>query len=181
MRDEKDLNLTVNTILQNWTDKLQIPKAMLYTIYLANFTFTGFSFTKCRDSIVALMSAKINDDPDRSCALVIPPNTGPYKSAYDSGAAEESSRDFFDLLRDTSYDMAVQDCSIFWEPASMWSRPGNFVRICSCASPSSARVLREVPTSVESWQMWREVAPHTRAHLRGASSSSEGPQVNFAQ
>ena len=78
VRDEKDLNLTMNTLLQNWTDKLQTPRAMLYKIYVANFTFAGFTFTKYRDSIISLISAKISDDPDRSCALVIPPNTGPF-------------------------------------------------------------------------------------------------------
>ena len=126
VRDGKDLNLTMNTFLQNWTDKLQTPRAMLYKIYVANFTFTGFNFTKYKDALITLIGSKLSDDPDRSCALVIPPNTGPYKSAYDIGAAEESSRDLFDLLRDASFDMAVQDCSIFWEPASMWSRSRKF-------------------------------------------------------
>ena len=126
VRDEKDLNLTLNTFLQNWTDKLQIPRAMVYKIYVANFTFSGYNFTQHRDAIVTLISAKISDDPDRSCALVIPPNTGPYRSAYDIGAAETSTKDLFDLLRDPSFDMAVQDCSIFWEPASMWSRSKKF-------------------------------------------------------
>ena len=88
MRDEKDLNLTVNTILMNWTDKLQIPKAMLFKIYVANLTFTGFNFTKYKDSFISSISAKINDDLDRSCAIAIPPNTGTYKSAHNAGTAE---------------------------------------------------------------------------------------------
>ena len=117
------------------TDKLQIPRAMVYKICVANFTFSGYNFTKHRDAIVTLISAKISDDPDRSCALVIPPKTGPYRSAYDIGAAETSTRDLFDLLRDPSFDMAVQDCSIFWEPDSMWSRSRKFCQeIFMCIS-----------------------------------------------
>ena len=81
-----------------------------------------FNFTRYRCSLVALMRTTNSDGPDPSCALVIPLNTGPYTSAYDIGVAEESSRDLFDLLRHTADDMAVQDFSIFWEPASRWSR-----------------------------------------------------------
>ena len=51
VRDEKDLNLTMNTFLHNWTDKLQIPRAMLFLIFVVNFTFNGFNFTRYRDSL----------------------------------------------------------------------------------------------------------------------------------
>ena len=141
VRDEKDLNLTVNTFLQNWTDKLQLPRPLLYKVYVANLTFAGFNFAKHRDALVALISSKISDDPDRSCAIIIPPNTGPYKTAYDTEAAEQSSRDLFDLLRDPGFDLVVQDCSIFWEASTMWSKSRKlfsaYVHVHLKAAPAS--------------------------------------------
>ena len=60
VRDDKDSNLSLNTLLQNWTDKLSIARPLLYKVYVVNFTFAGFNSGKHRDSLVTLISAMIN-------------------------------------------------------------------------------------------------------------------------
>ena len=54
--------------------------------------------------------------------MIITPNTGPFKQTYNETAAEVVRRGLLDNLRDDINNMLVKDCSVFFDPKSMWSK-----------------------------------------------------------
>ena len=121
LRGSGDLLLSINTILGNWADRLEAPVPATFKVYVVNCTFLGFHFYSKRNEITAAIAAKLSDDPERSCALWIAPNAGPYKQTFDRPACEKGVAELLDHLRDEAYAMKVEVCQVMWDPTTMWS------------------------------------------------------------
>ena len=117
-----DIAYTATTICDNFGDLLQVPRSSVFKIYVVNLTFLGYHAMSNEADITTLIRSKLGDDPERSCGLIITPNTGPYKQTYDETAAEVVRRGLLDNLRDDVNNMIVKDCSVFFDPKSMWSK-----------------------------------------------------------
>ena len=117
-----DIAYTATTICDNFGDLLQVPRSSVFKIYVVNLTFLGYHAMSNEADITTLLRSKLGDDPERSCGLIITPNTGPFKQTYNETAAEVVRRGLLDNLRDDINNMLVKDCSVFFDPKSMWSK-----------------------------------------------------------
>lgn len=118
----QDAPSLTTTMVENFAEHLGVQKANTYKIYVANLTFVGAAYEKKIPEVISIIRDKILNDPERSCAVVVAPNTGSYRQTYDEDAAEKSRREVLDLLRDDANEFMVADCTLFFDPASMWSK-----------------------------------------------------------
>ena len=109
-------------MVDNYAEQSGVPKSTVFKVYVVNLTFLGSAYEKHLGDCVSIVRDKMLNDPERTCALFIAPNTGPYKQTYDEAAAEKARREVFDTLRDDSNEFCVADVTVFFDPATMWSK-----------------------------------------------------------
>ena len=71
-----DIAYTATTICDNFGDLLQVPRSSVVKIYVVSLTFLGYHAMSNEADITTLLRSKLGDDPERSCGLIITPNTG---------------------------------------------------------------------------------------------------------
>ena len=122
LKRQADVPATITSMVDNYAEQSGVPKSTVFKVYVVNFTFLGSSYEKHLSDCVSIVRDKMLNDPERTCALFIAPNTGPYKQTYDEAAAEKARREVFDTLRDDSNEFCVADVTVFFDPATMWSK-----------------------------------------------------------
>lgn len=122
LKKYQDMPATLTMMLDNYAERSGVPKSNVFQVYILNSTFLGSAITTKGKEIIPVIKDKLMGEPERACAIVIAPNTGPYKQTYDTAACENTRRDLLDELRDASNDMIVKDCSVFFDPKTMWSK-----------------------------------------------------------
>lgn len=122
LKSQMDAPSAITTMVENFAEHLATPKHELYKVYVANLTFVGSSYEKRIAELVAIVKDKLLNDQERSCVLIVAPNTGSYKQTYDEKAAEMARRDVLDMLRDDAHEFSVAEVTVFIDPASMWSK-----------------------------------------------------------
>ena len=120
LKTHMDIPSTATAICDKFSDVVQVARHSLYKLYVVNMTYLGYEAMTKEAEITTIIRAKLGDDPEHSCALIITPNTGPYKQTYDDAAAESVRRGLLDNLRDEQNQLLVKDCSIFFNLKSMW-------------------------------------------------------------
>ena len=118
----QDIPSAVTTMIENYAERSGVPKHLLFKVFLINLTYLGSAHEKRVTDFVALVRDRLLNDPERTCAVFVAPNTGPYRQTYDEGAAEKARRDLLDRLREDANEFAVSDVSVFFDPNSMWSK-----------------------------------------------------------
>ena len=122
LKSHLDAPSAITTMIENFSEHAGLSKHEVFRVYVANLTFVGSTYEKRVAELINIIKDKILSDQERSCALVVAPNTGPFKVTYDDKAAEQARRDVFDLLRDDTHEFSVADVTAFFDPASMWSK-----------------------------------------------------------
>ena len=100
-------------MVDNFAEHSGVPKHTVFKVYVVNLSFLGCAFERHISDCVSIVRDKILNDQERTCALFIAPNTGPYKQTYDEAAAEKARRDVLDTLRDDANEFCVADVTAF--------------------------------------------------------------------
>ena len=122
LKKQQDIPSAVTTMIENFAERSGVPKHQLFKVFFVNLTYLGSAHEKRIADFIAVVRDKILSDPERTCAVFVAPNTGPYRQTYDDAAAERARRDVLDNLRDDANEFAVADVTVFFDPNSMWSK-----------------------------------------------------------
>ena len=79
-------------------DHLGQMKDVLYRIYVANLTSLGSNWEKAIHELFRIVSDKLAEHPDRTCAIVVMPNVGTRGELYDETSISKAQGDIKDLF-----------------------------------------------------------------------------------
>ena len=113
--------------LTTMCEKAEISKERVFVIFLARFDQLGQKYHTNLNSTVRILSDFINQEPAKSGALVLAPNTGK-DDAYNELAIDEAMEEVEKLLREDTYSFRVRRGSVDLEEESLGGprskRPG---------------------------------------------------------
>ena len=122
LKKSRDISATTVSMADTWAECSGVPRSKLYKVIVINLTFLGANFDKRVPELIPLIKDRLLEDPERSCAIVVAPNTGTYRNTYDEDFAEKCRRELLNNLRDESLELVVKDCAAFFDPKTMWSK-----------------------------------------------------------
>ena len=88
------LEMSVTSI----SDQLGQLKDVLYRVYVANLTALGSHWEKAVHELFRVISDKLAEHPERTCAIVVMPNVGSRGELYDETSISKAHGDIKDLF-----------------------------------------------------------------------------------
>ena len=98
LHDPSQIQAFVQTSIQAWVDHSSSSKDDVYQVWVINLMVPGFKFQKSATVAVSEATDQIAQNPQRSCALIICPNTGGFGDQYSTHEIRESRKQVEDSL-----------------------------------------------------------------------------------
>ena len=99
----------------------------MFQVWLINLMVPGFHFNYSALTAITKACDMMAVFPERTCAIILHPNTGTYGNTYDRQSIRKSENDVMDLLNDPDLGVIFAPLTIQWDEATMppqSSRPG---------------------------------------------------------
>ena len=117
-----DVAATATTLGQKFANGMGVEDGRVWRVFFLNLTFFGFEALKKVAPYITLLKDKFAAAPERTCALIVATNVGPYKQTYDEAAAEKMRRDIFDLINEQGNGFLVKNVTGLFSRDSLKSK-----------------------------------------------------------
>jgi hypothetical protein len=102
----------VNASIDDWVMDSTAAREDTYTVWMVNLSIPGYVFMHSALTAIVKATESISNLPERTCAIILCPNTGTFGDNYSDASIMNAAHDVEDLLKDP-------DLGIMYLPISM--------------------------------------------------------------
>ena len=117
-----DIPATATTAALKFAHDMKCEASRCHRVYVLNLSFFGNDALNQSPVYIRVLKDKLAADPERTCALIIASNVGPYKMTYDEAAAEKLRRDIYDMVADADNHFRVKNVVGIFDAESLKSK-----------------------------------------------------------
>ena len=108
--------------MQSLADGWGVPRDSIFKVFIANMTSEGPAHAAHALDIARFVGDQVSQDPERSVAIVVLPNTGGHGAGTTSAAITQAQRSVMSILEDASCQLETREAMLIFDDASMYSK-----------------------------------------------------------
>ena len=108
--------------MQSLADGWGVPRDSIFKVFIANMTSEGPAHAAHALDIARFVGDQVSQDPERSVAIVVLPNTGGHGAGATSTAITQAQRSVMSILEDAACQLETREAMLILNETSMCSK-----------------------------------------------------------
>ena len=120
--DPSTLQTFVQSSIESYAMNAGIDNEGMFQVWMINLMVPGFHYNYSALTAISKACDIISIFPERTCAIILMPNTGTYGNTYDRSSMRQSENDILQLLGDPDLAILFTRLTIQWDEDTMPSQ-----------------------------------------------------------